>query len=905
MVVFAGVAVVHRFQYVSEANERRDTAQSLVDAAALVELIESERGRTVQAAVEVSPDSLAARDAARSTTDAALPLFNEAVDRLGVENGATFAEVRTALGELAELRAGIDAGSLSVDEASTRYSSLVDGLLIANGTVVQELGFSGHMAHDAAALDAVARIAETVAFERDLMTPALVRGGFDGDEYERQVAIVARRAELARQFRQLLAADEDVVALDQTLQEMTTPLVIDTRAVADQNGRFGTDPLAWYDDMTALRDGIDGISGEISHHLMDDLDELASAASTQRTFYLFVAFLSVTGMAGAFLAMNQLIRRPLAHLVEEINETARVRLPEAVAAALDANAEPYELYRISGAGGRELEELAEAFNEAQLQVVALASDQATIRRNVGEIFANLGRRNQKLIARQLSFIDRLEKREQDPEILENLFRLDHLATRMRRNAESLLVLAGTETPRTWSAPVNVGDAVRAAVAEVEQYERAEIRSMAPAKLRGNIASNVSHLLAELIENGLNFSPPDSVVVISGRLRTDSYVISVIDSGIGIEVEERATLNHRLASAGAADVAPSRYLGLFVVSRLAARYGIEVELLEGESGGTHARVTLPLELLVVSDKSDTPDTPDKPGKPGKSDTPDKSDRPRQSDRPEKPELRQEREQPAGPDRSDGALKAGTADIADAGRGSNGAVGPDARQAEPDVRQAEPAPAPVTPRDAAKPADGSSSAGNGSGPARQDRPNRGGGGRSTSSVSRSGVGGTPNRDDAQQGSIGSGADNGPGPSEISTSSEEGAGGSKLRTRPKRDKQNGPPGNATPARRNDVSSKATPQQQKNQTTTSGGGRPHDQPQEPEVMSSGLRRRAPKKSLEDGQPDAGAERDERDAQPAGPAPKRNAADVQNMLSSFRAAQNRAVQRTNPSDTNDDEVTA
>src|SRR5690606_23987324 len=229
----------------------------------------------------------------------------------------------------------------------------------------------------------------------------------------------------------------------------------------------------------------------------------------------------------------------------------------------------------------------------------LAVEQAVLRRNIADSFVNLGRRNQNLLGRQLDFITELESKETDPDTLANLFRLDHLATRMRRNAESLLVLAGVEPPRKWAAPVRLTDVIRAALGEVEDYQRVTVRGVEPATIVGSAAADVAHLLAELIENALVRSPPDQTVDIRGRGNGDGgYTLAIIDSGLGMSPEDLAAANRRLAGLESFTIAPSKYLGHYVAGNLAARHGIKVRLDNSPGNGITATVELPPTLLTT-------------------------------------------------------------------------------------------------------------------------------------------------------------------------------------------------------------------------------------------------------------------------------------------------------------------
>ena len=246
----------------------------------------------------------------------------------------------------------------------------------------------------------------------------------------------------------------------------------------------------------------------------------------------------------------------------------------------------------------EVADVSTALNTVQDTALDLAVEQAVLRRNIADSFVNLGRRNQNLLGRQLDFITELETNETDPDTLSNLFRLDHLATRMRRNAESLLVLAGIEPPRKWAAPVRLTDVIRAALGEVEDYQRVTVRGVEPATIIGSAAADLAHLLAELIENALVFSPPDQTVDIRGRQNPHGYTLAVIDSGLGMPQTDITAANRRLAGAESFTIAPSKYLGHYVAGNLAARHNIHVTLDNSPGNGITATIDLPPTLLTT-------------------------------------------------------------------------------------------------------------------------------------------------------------------------------------------------------------------------------------------------------------------------------------------------------------------
>ncbi|MER6034598.1 nitrate- and nitrite sensing domain-containing protein [Streptomyces sp. NPDC001835] len=242
----------------------------------------------------------------------------------------------------------------------------------------------------------------------------------------------------------------------------------------------------------------------------------------------------------------------------------------------------------------EIGEVARAFDQVHREAVRLASEQALLRGNINAIFTNLSRRNQSLIEGQLTLITDLENNEADPDQLENLFKLDHLATRMRRNGENLLVLAGEEPGRRWDQPVPLVDVLRAASSEVEQYERIELSGVPEAEIHGRAVTDLVHLLAELLENATTFSSPQTKVrVTATRLPDGRVMVEIHDKGIGLTAEDFADINHKLANPPTVDAAISQRMGLFVVGRLSDRHGIRVQLRpSGEQAGTTSLVMLP-------------------------------------------------------------------------------------------------------------------------------------------------------------------------------------------------------------------------------------------------------------------------------------------------------------------------
>jgi signal transduction histidine kinase len=252
---------------------------------------------------------------------------------------------------------------------------------------------------------------------------------------------------------------------------------------------------------------------------------------------------------------------------------------------------------------KEVSRVADALTTLQRTAVQAAISEARLRQGISQVFLNLAWRSQSLLHRQLTMLDTMERQATDPDALEGLFALDHLTTRMRRHAEGLVILSGSAPARGWHNPVAVRDILRAAIAEVEDYTRVVVESTAPAALDGSVVADITHLLAELIENATAFSPPPTQVHVRGQLAAKGYAVEIEDRGIGMNDEELADANHRLTHPPEFDLADSDRLGLFIVGRLAERHGIEVRLTASPYGGARAVALIPLDFIAGDGGSD--------------------------------------------------------------------------------------------------------------------------------------------------------------------------------------------------------------------------------------------------------------------------------------------------------------
>ncbi|MFH9434225.1 sensor histidine kinase [Streptomyces rochei] len=373
------------------------------------------------------------------------------------------------------------------------------------------------------------------------------------------------------------------------------------RALAKKDALGGLDKRSyqdWLDDSSTKIQQMKNIELKLLEDMEQQARELRSE-SEREAIISGVVILLVLGVSlvGAFVVARSMIRS-LRRLEDTATKVAQDRLPELVKQLSETDPQDVDTSVESvGVHSRdEIGRVAAAFDDVHREAVRLAAEQALLRGNVNAMFTNLSRRSQGLIQRQLSLISELESREADPDQLSSLFKLDHLATRMRRNGENLLVLAGEEPGRRWTRPVPLVDVLRAAASEVEQYERIELASVPTTEVAGRVVNDLVHLLAELLENATSFSSPQTKVKVTGHALPDGRVlIEIHDTGIGLSPEDLAAINERLASPPTVDVSVSRRMGLFVVGRLSQRHGIRIQLRPSDSGGTTALVMLPVDV----------------------------------------------------------------------------------------------------------------------------------------------------------------------------------------------------------------------------------------------------------------------------------------------------------------------
>ncbi|WP_405589512.1 nitrate- and nitrite sensing domain-containing protein [Streptomyces sp. NBC_01092] len=487
------------------------------------------------------------------------------------------------------------------------YHRLITNLLGLSQDMAEATS-NPEMIQSTRALSAFSTAKEYASIQRAVLAAALpanntTRGDLtENDRLYASSALASQKSEL-RQFKSIYGAQS--AELLKPIEE-GNPTIAATdkyagRALGNPNGLADLDRRSyrdWVDDSTTKLQGMRAIETTLLEEMEQKARELRNASEREAIISgaLILIVLGVS-LVGAFVVARSMIRS-LRRLEETATKVAQDRLPELVKQLSESDPQDVDTSVESvGVHSRdEIGQVAAAFDDVHREAVRLAAEQALLRGNVNAMFTNLSRRSQGLIQRQLSLISELESREADPDQLSSLFKLDHLATRMRRNGENLLVLAGEEPGRRWTRPVPLVDVLRAAASEVEQYERIELASVPTTEVAGRVVNDLVHLLAELLENATSFSSPQTKVKVTGHALPDGRVlIEIHDTGIGLSPEDLAAINERLASPPTVDVSVSRRMGLFVVGRLSQRHGIRIQLRPSDSGGTTALVMLPVDV----------------------------------------------------------------------------------------------------------------------------------------------------------------------------------------------------------------------------------------------------------------------------------------------------------------------
>jgi hypothetical protein len=558
--------------------------------------------------------------AQRVAVNQALTSFRRDVESLGDEGSAFRQRVDTAvaaLNQLDEQRGQIENNpGTTVQRTLDYYSGVIGNLLAVNLEIASQTD-DRDLIRNVGTFVSLARLKEATSLERGRLYAVASRGEFGPGDFRELAPIVGSQEAWRTQF-DATATPEQRAFLDRTLQSPDIARVDELRTkvlTGDPSQPVDLDARQWFTYMTAKLDLLRTVERRLADDVAAASRAAQSAASRQALLYTIILTLVLWFTVGLSLWMARSMVGPLRTLTRSANEVADDRLPGLVD-RLQHTKDPRDLDVVPEPvpvnSNDEIGQVSAAFNSVHRVAIQVATEQAALRKSIGDMFLNLARRSQSLIDRQLELIDDLERTEADPDALENLFRLDHLATRMRRNAEDLIVLSGAEPARRWSQPVPLVDVVRAALAEVEDYNRVELLPIDDIGVAGQAVSDVVHLLAELIENATSFSPPGTKVQVAGQQVSNGYVLEIEDRGLGMSDDELVEANERLANPPMVDFALSRMLGLYVVARLAQRYNIKVQLRHSWYGGITALVLLPPTVAV---RAPTPEALEAPSRRG--------------------------------------------------------------------------------------------------------------------------------------------------------------------------------------------------------------------------------------------------------------------------------------------------
>ncbi|GAA4912471.1 signal transduction histidine kinase [Nonomuraea thailandensis] len=551
----------------------------------LISEIQRERLISAQLLRNVADESAVA--AQRTKTDAARDSFTQLSSTIKDRSEEIRTQVNavyTQLDRLDSVRGEIDAGLSDRLHSVEAYNSVIDTLYGLHRKVALI---------DDIPIYEQSRVVIEMGYARELLSREQAIGLGTVDAAERRLF-----TQIAGNRRFLI--DQGLGELDPALRDpqvalISSPAYQRMRMMEDQIIAGGT-PQGWLSTTEGLAKSFNEAQMKASTLLNERADPVADEVLS-RAFLLAGTALALVIVSIAFsLRMGDRLSKELGALRLAALEVSQERLPHVVAKL--RKGEKVEMPELSVASTTvEIDDVGQAFSTVQQTAVEAAVGQAQLREGVGHVFRNLARRSQTLLHRQRIQLADMQHRATDPEQLDDLFKLDHLTTRMRRHAEGLIILSGATPGRGWSRPVPLLDVARGAAAEVEDYQRVVIEPMSGQRLAGTVVGDVIHLIAELIENATVYSPAHTTVIVRGEGTARGFAFEVEDRGFGMEPEELAEYNERLASPPEFDLADSDRLGLFVVSRLAARHDIRVTLRGSPYGGTTAIVLIPEEHVA--------------------------------------------------------------------------------------------------------------------------------------------------------------------------------------------------------------------------------------------------------------------------------------------------------------------
>jgi signal transduction histidine kinase len=611
-----GYAVVGQYgTAVGLANAGKVSGATIRPISAAAQALAAERDAAVFYLVAPSNQAMAALQKQEAVTDKAARAA-AGVGRSGpVVANATPLEKRAAakfvkdLGTMSALRGEVAGSRIGTTAAINSYSAIMaDGVSVAEQGI-QETYISQSLATTARAEVKLYTAGMLAAEENDIYSAALAQGRMKQADLVEFAQLAGMRRYLVQDAIPQLDSEAAGLMRQYVPASLTTALTSQENLIISARPGAATPPVplsTWQQTVGSYAKNLVVVMTKSPNWIQSQVVSSARQALTALIVAASVGLLAVILSIVLSLLMGRRLVRRLSGLRQAALDLAHDRLPGVMARLrsgepVDVDAEAPR----AAPGVDEIDQVRQAFTVVHRAAVRAAVDEAKLRRGISDVFRNLARRNQALLHRQLGLLDGMERRADEPEQLEDLFRIDHLTTRMRRHAEGLIILSGDSPGRSWSQPVPFIDVLRAAVAEVEDYTRIQADVRTSAALAGHAVADVVHLLAELIENATVFSPPTTQVRIQGELVGRGFAVEVEDRGLGLSDERLGEINRDLAEVPAFDLAESDRLGLFIAARLAHRHDIKVTLRSSPFGGTTAIVIIPMTLVVPDESAAEP------------------------------------------------------------------------------------------------------------------------------------------------------------------------------------------------------------------------------------------------------------------------------------------------------------
>lgn len=572
----------------------------------LVDALQAERRLSVVALEEGTDARQDALAEGRERTDGAIAAWRGSAGEASLRFGASdrlrtsIDDAKVQLGRIDELRTQVDEAGVDRHSAVATYTEVIDGGFAVYGSL------SGlddqEIARQASLLVTLSQARELLSRQDSLLAGALAAGELTQRDITEFTRLVGSQHHLyARTADQLAAADQAAYQAAEDGAEVQELRQLEEEIVNAAPGQPPFSAEAWRSTVEPAVAAMRDMELAAADNLVERATPVAAGVIVRLLLAGGLGLIAVLAAIIVSITTARNLVRQLERLRDAARDLATNRLPRvvdrlSVGERVDVSTEAPPLRF----GDDEIGQVGQAFNSVQETAVRAAVQQADLRRGVRDVFLSLARRTQGLVHKQLGVLDTVERRVTDADEMEELFRIDHLATRMRRNAENLIVLSGASAGRAWRQPVAMIDVVRGALAEVEDYTRVNLLPVEDGALEGRVVGDVVHLLAELIENAASFSPPYAPVSVAGQRVAHGFAVEIEDRGLGMSDEELAAVNRQLADPPDFSLADASRLGHYVVAKLAQRHDIKVHLRPSPYGGVAAIVLVPGELLVEGD-----------------------------------------------------------------------------------------------------------------------------------------------------------------------------------------------------------------------------------------------------------------------------------------------------------------